>query len=91
LLYPREGTAVPLSDVEFRWEDVPGALYYDIRVVTEDGDVIWEGRAEDTEARLPPDVRLTGGQRFFVRVRAWLSEGKTVTSRVVGFRTKNDN
>ncbi len=89
LLYPREGSIVAPGGIEFRWQNVPGALYYDIRVVTEDGDVIWESRAEKAEARLPSDVQLTAGQRLFVRVRAWLAEGKTVTSRVVRFRVKD--
>ena len=89
LLYPREGSTVAPGGIEFRWQDVPGALYYDVRVVTETGDVVWEGRAEKAEASLPSDVRLTGGQRFFVRVRAWLGEGKTVTSRVVSFRVRD--
>ncbi|MBI1939916.1 MAG: hypothetical protein HYS33_00250 [Acidobacteria bacterium] len=91
LLSPGEGAVIAASDVKFRWKKVPGALYYEIRVVTEQGDVVWEGRAEETEAKLPPEVRLTGGQGFFVRVRAWLPEGKTVTSRVVRFRVKNNS
>ena len=89
LLYPREGAAVAPGGIEFRWQAVPGTLYYDVRLISEEGDVIWEARTEKSEASLPSDVDLTAGQGFYVRVQAWLAEGKTVTSRAVSFRVEN--
>jgi hypothetical protein len=89
LVYPREGSVLALRDLEFRWKPVPGALYYDIRVVTQEGDMIWEGRAEGTRAKLPSNTSLKAGEGFFVRVRAYLPEGKTITSRTVGFKVKS--
>jgi hypothetical protein len=89
LLHPREGSTIAPGDIEFRWQDVPGVLYYDVRVVTDEGDVIWEGRTEKARTSLPPDIQLTAGQEYYVRVRAWLAEGKTVTSGVVSFKVKN--
>ena len=91
LLYPREGAVVAPKEVEFRWKRVPGTLYYDIRIVTDEGDLIWEGRADQTRVTLPSDIHLQAGQEFFVRIRAQLPEGKTVSSRVVGFKVKNSS
>jgi hypothetical protein len=89
LLYPREGAVVASAGIEFRWKSVPGAFSYDIRVVTEDGDLIWEGQSAKPRAVLPSNIRLASAQSFYVRVRAHLPEGKTITSKLVGFKVKN--
>lgn len=91
LLYPRDGGVVPSTGIEFRWKHVPTALSYDVRVVTDDGNVVWEGRAEDSQIVLPSSIHLTPGESFYVRVSANLPEGKTVTARVVGFKVKNSS
>jgi len=91
LLYPRESGVVSSTGIEFRWKRVPGALSYDVRVVTEDGDVVWEGRTEVSRINLPSSVHLTAGESFYVRVGANLPEGKTVIAKVVGFKVKNSN
>ena len=86
LLFPREAAIVPRAALEFRWDRVERTLFYEIRVVTADGDLIWETRADQAEARMPPTVRLTNGERYYVSVSAWLPEGKTVKAPVVGFQ-----
>jgi hypothetical protein len=91
VLYPREGDVVSPEAVEFRWKRVRGALSYDVRVLTEDGNLVWEGRAEDATIRVPATIQLTDGGSFYVRVRALLPEGKTVTSKVVGFKIKSSS
>jgi hypothetical protein len=91
LLYPRDGRVVSSTGIEFRWKRVPTALSYDVRVVTEDGDVVWEGRAEDSRVNLPSSVYLTAGKSFYVRVCANLPEGKTVTAKVVRFKVKDSD
>jgi len=55
-------------------------------MVTAEGDLVWEARVEGTQARLPEDVQLAAGEKYFVWVRAHLPEGKTVQSKVVGFK-----
>jgi hypothetical protein len=88
LLYPREGWAVSPTGIEFRWKPVPTALTYNVRVVTEDGDVVWEGESQDPQIKLPSSVQLASGESFYVRVGANLPEGKTVTAKVVSFVVK---
>ena len=89
LVYPREGVILAPRDVEFRWRQMPGSLFYEIRVMTFNGDVIWEERSEETHARLPESVRLSPGGNYFVSVRAYLSRGKTARSLTVGFKVRN--
>jgi hypothetical protein len=86
LLFPREAATLPRSALEFRWNRVERTLFYEVRVVTADGDLIWETRADQAEARMPPTVRLANGERYYVSVSAWLPEGKTVKAPVVGFQ-----
>jgi putative zinc finger protein len=86
LLIPREGVALTRPAIEFRWTAVNRALFYEVRVLTADGDRVWQTRADGPEARPPGDVVFRAGQTYFVSVSAWLPEGKTVKSSIVGFR-----
>lgn len=88
LIFPREGSVLPHSEVEFRWKSVRGSHFYEIRVVTAEGDVVWEGRVETTRARLPDNIELVPGREYFVSVRAYLPEGKTLKSPTVRFRAR---
>ena len=88
LLAPREGALVGIAGVEFRWKEVRPSLFYEVRVTDAEGGLVWEGRTEGRQIRLSPEVRLTSGEAYFVWVRAYLPEGKTVESRVVGFRAR---
>jgi hypothetical protein len=86
LILPREGAALKRGAVEFRWTPIEQALYYEVRVLTADGDLVWETRAESTEAHPPADLTFRSGQNYFVSVTAWLTEGKVAKSGVVGFQ-----
>ncbi len=84
VLLPREDSkAAP--DLELRWTAVDRALFYELKLVTAEGDVVWEDRLETTHARLPSGLALATGARHFFWVRAYLPEGVTLKSRAVGF------
>jgi Putative zinc-finger len=87
LTFPSEGATIPWENMEFRWRGVNGSIGYDVLVVTAEGDLVWEKRAEGTHTQLPRDVSLNSGQKYFVWVRAYLPDGKTVASPAVSFRT----
>lgn len=91
LLAPREGLALPPEARDFRWTRVPASLYYEVRVMSADGDLVWEGRAEGNQARLPENVQLVSGTKYFVSVRAFLLDGKSLTSPVVRFTAREKN
>ena len=84
LLFPQEG-----SIVELRWREVPEALFYEVQLLTAEGDVLWQGRFEETHARLPEMASPGAGQEVFVWVRAHVLDGKTLTSAPVGFRIED--
>lgn len=85
LLAPGEGSViVPLEQV-FRWSEVPGALFYDVRLVTLDGDLLLRERVEETRWLIPQQLRLEPGADYFVRIDAYLSDAKYFSSEHVLF------
>jgi hypothetical protein len=82
---PAENATLARKDLELRWQAVPGSLYYEIQVVTETGDVVWQGRTEGTVVRPPESLALQADSKYFVRVRAHLAGGTTIRSAAVPF------
>ena len=83
---PAENAMVAPEQLEIRWRGVPSATYYEVHIVTEDGTVVWIGKAEGTRARPPDLAGLEAEKKYFVWVRAYLSGGGTVRSSAVSFR-----
>lgn len=91
LVTPREGAVVKRSGLEFRWTGPSRALFYEVRIVTAEGDLVWEGRSNDRWIKIPPVLTLDAGQTYFVWVRAYLPEGKSVQSKASSFRVAKAN
>ena len=87
ILFPKEGSLVDTQSLVFKWREVPGSLYYDIRIVSDDGEQLSRQRVWDTQWSLPPDTQLQAGTEYFVRVDAYVSEGKTISSEHTVFIT----
>lgn len=87
LISPHENETLPVRDAVFTWHAEPGALYYELQVVTEDGTVAWQAQADAaaTRARLPIDHLLRAGSKYFVWVRAHLANGGSLRSTAVSF------
>jgi hypothetical protein len=91
LLFPQEGSGIAPEELKFSWQAVEQSVFYEIRLVTADGSLMWEKRLEATSVRLPADVRVADGRKYFVWVRAYLPEGKTLKSSTVGFTVGENN
>ena len=86
LLSPTPGVDVNSGQLTVRWTPVPGTHYYDVRVVTDAGDVIAEEHVGGTEWRLSDPAVLQPGAEYFVHVDAFIADDKTVSSQHVAFR-----
>ena len=86
VLFPLEGSKLRRSDLDFRWQPQADAVFYDVMVVTADGDLVREIKTEDTHLRIADDIQLVPGGKYFVKIRAHLREGKTVKYKIVSFR-----
>ena len=86
LISPQDGAVVRREDLEFRWEPVSDAIFYDVRIMSAEGNLVFVEQTEDT--RLKPDstAPLVPGTKYFVVARAHLRQGKAAKSSVVSFR-----
>jgi len=82
---PRLNSVVAPERIKFKWELVPNARYYQLRVSGSDGDLVWESQSEATGLRLPASVELKKGI-YFVWVLAHLEDGQVRKSRPVRFQ-----
>jgi hypothetical protein len=85
LVFPTAGAMVPENEIDFRWEPVAGALDYEVKLLTEEGDMVWTDISSASSLRLPADVKLEAGRKYFVQVRANLAEGKSAQSAPIAF------
>ena len=82
---PRNGDIVRGQNLEFRWMPLADAIFYDVRIMTADGDVVFEKQSEDTVLKLDSAALLAPNRKYFAVVLAHLRQGKTAKSDVVGF------
>ncbi|MHB8654056.1 MAG: zf-HC2 domain-containing protein [Terriglobia bacterium] len=85
VVFPPAGSTVSENEMDFHWAPVAGALDYELQLMTADGDLVWKQTTTHPSLRLPGKVRLEAGRQYFVLVRVFLTEGKSVESRPVAF------
>jgi hypothetical protein len=87
ILSPTPGSVVAPKHLHFSWKPISHARDYAVRIVTSDGDLVWEGQTERSSLQFPPDVPLAEGS-YFVWITATLADGRTVKSPPVRFLVK---
>lgn len=86
VLSPGAGTAVDARRLSFHWMEISGTPYYDVRIVTDAGDVVIQRRVTSTTWRPPVQLKLRPGADYFVHIDAYPSGDKAVSSDHVPFR-----
>lgn len=86
VLSPDPGSAVDPSRLAFSWTEIPGTPYYDLRIVTDEGDVVVEQRVKTASWKPPASLDLKQGAEYFFLVEAYPSGDKALSSRHVPFR-----
>ncbi len=89
VLWPHEGQQVKREGLEIRWQAMPQAHLYQVTVLNRRGDVVWEGEAEGARVRVPDEVNLQAGERYFVWVLAHVKGQGTAQSPSVAFEIQN--
>lgn len=85
---PQENTASPLlsplpkeriaaANLEFRWQSQPQVTFYELRLASDSGEVVWEGRADAaaTSIRPPARIHLQAGHTYYAWLRVHLASG----------------
>lgn len=86
VLSPAAGATLDPDALDVRWTGVPAARYYDVRIVTDTGEIVSEQRVSTTEWRPGNGVALEPGADYFVRVDAVVAGARSVSSEHVPFR-----
>ncbi len=87
IVLPRPDSVVTRERLKFAWKPIPHSRYYEVRVVTTDGDLVWEGQTEKSDLQPPSDVALQNGS-YFVWITAYLADGRVAKSSPVKFVVK---
>jgi hypothetical protein len=86
VMSPAAGALVDPAELSVRWRAVPGSRYYEVRVLSEAGDLVHEERVEGTEWRPGRSIDLRAGGEYYVQVDAYPADSKSVSSEHVPFR-----
>jgi len=89
LLFPREGSIVR-REVDCRWQSIPDAASYTVRVSGLDGSLIVEQETKESSLKLNIDGQFKYDASYYVKVVAHLNDGRTIPSDLVKFRIAKD-
>lgn len=64
ILSPTENATVRPGQLRFSWKSMPGAEYYEVHLVTTEGDPVWKGESKSSSLDLPPGTVLSEGTYF---------------------------
>ncbi|MGH9601226.1 MAG: anti-sigma factor family protein [Terriglobales bacterium] len=87
LLEPRPGATVAPEAFDLRWTPVPRALFYEVRITTPSGQLVWSSKVEQQQVRVPVGAGLRPGAHF-AWVRAQLPEGRLIRAQAVSFTVR---
>lgn len=86
VLSPVAGATLNPGSLDVRWTGVAAARYYEVRIVTDAGEIVSEHRVSTTEWRPGDGVELEPGANYFVRVDAVVAGSRSISSEHVPFR-----
>jgi hypothetical protein len=87
-LDPIESLVIVPEDYLFRWTPVPNSRFYQVRIVSDSGDVLWQERINGTEWKIPAGTQLTPGADYFMRVEAFLADTRSLKSGYLLFQVE---
>ena len=88
IIFPQPDSVIARQRLEFRWNAVQDSIYYHIRILTMDGELVWEANSTATEIKFPHRISLNRG-KYFVLVSAVLRSGRAAKSSPVGFQVED--
>jgi hypothetical protein len=85
VVFPRDGAVIKVGQQPLRWKPVADATFYEVKIVSEDGSSVVTEITNNAELQVNKPT-LQAGHKYFVKIVAHLSGGRTVTSGPVSFR-----
>ena len=90
MLAPIEDSVIVPAEQVFRWTEVPGSLFYDVRLVDPDGEILLRERVDTTRWLIPDNLALQAGGEYYVRVDAYLDDERFLSSEHVVFHVRSE-
>jgi hypothetical protein len=90
ILAPSSGMLASSDDFVVRWTEVPGSLYYEVRIVSDVGDLLSLERTSEPQWSMGDGVELRPGDEYFIRVDAFLSDSQAIQSDHIPFRLREE-
>jgi hypothetical protein len=87
-LSPVESPATIPTGYFFRWTPVANSRFYQVRIVSDNGDLLWQERVTGTEWKIPAGTQLIAGAEYFVRVEAFLTDTRSLKSEYLPFQVE---
>jgi hypothetical protein len=75
-----DGLRIRFQHGLIEWTQVNGSLFYQVLVVTDEGDTVWEEQVDEPKWMVPEGLILQSNADYFVRIEAYLSEKQAVSS-----------
>ncbi len=88
VLLPRPDSIVRRQGLKVGWKSIAQSRYYEVRLLTSDGDLVWQGQTEKSDLQIPGDAVVREGS-YFVWITAHLADGRTAKSAPVKFVVKH--
>jgi hypothetical protein len=85
VIHPAPQGRLSVRQVTFSWQPVAAALTYRLRVMRDDGQLVWEGESIATTMRLTDTAALPAAVPLYVAVTAVLPDGRTARAPAVPF------
>lgn len=90
VIHPAAHGRLSRQQVTFSWEPVAAALTYRVRVMRDDGQLVWEGDTTTATLRLTDATALPAEVPLYVAVAAVLPDGRTTRAPAVPFTILRD-
>jgi hypothetical protein len=90
ILYPKDASIIARSNPEIGWTEINGAYSYTVELLSSGGDLVWKTETAATESKIPDQVELINGNKYFLSVRAHLPDGRSLRAPAVGLTFRDD-
>lgn len=91
IISPTDGSSINPTTQQFTWAPIRDSLFYQVRIVSDVGDLVWQERVNGTQWLLPVELSLLSSAEYYVRIDAYLTETKSLNSDYVVFRVEAGN
>jgi Putative zinc-finger len=85
LIFPAISSVIQSDRINFRWRAVPNASHYQVRILTEAGELLWQHDSAENQLQADDSLSLPAG-RYYVLVSAIMENGRAQQSSPVEFK-----